>query len=214
MPASRTSRGTKLVLVAAVCFCLPATGRADVFPFGLGYDVEESADEADEKSSAPLPLRLEADDSSLAHRIVIPAAVLAKLADVPLGGRRTTWVSTTRSVVAGVALSAAVACGFVAYRRGRATRIPAVMLIGATVAGAGIACFSSAWADVPPAIRRESLRVPMPRRHVVDVVTLRQGARVIVEIAADGEDTIIFAVGNFPLGEQAKQPPRHAEAKE
>lgn len=194
MRASTPSCGPKLILAAAACFCLPATGRADVLPFAPRLDVGELAIEEDEKSTPPLPLRLEADDDSPTHRIVIPAAVLATLADVPLRARRTTSVSTTRSVAAGIALSAAVAVGFVAYRRGRATRIAAVMLISAAVAGAGGACISSAWADIPPGMWRKP-RLPQPRTEVVDVVTLRQGAKVILELAEADDETIVVVVG-------------------
>ncbi len=115
MRASTISCGPKLILAASACFCLPATGRADVLPFAPRLDVGELAIEEDEKSTPPLPLRLEADDDSPTHRIVIPAAVLAKLADVPLRARHSMSVSTARSVAAGIALSAAVGFGFADY---------------------------------------------------------------------------------------------------
>jgi hypothetical protein len=193
MRASTISCGPKLILAAAACFCLPATGRADVLPFAPRLDVGELAIEEDEKSTPPLPLRLEADDDSPTHRIVIPAMVLATLADVPLRARHSMSVSTTRSVAAGITLSAAVGFGFVAYRRGRATRIAAVMLIGAAVAGAG-ACVSPAWADIPPGRPWRILPVPQPRE-VVDVVTLRQGANVVLELAEADDQTIVIVVG-------------------
>lgn len=193
MRASTIPYGPKLILAAAACFCLPATGRADVLPFDPRLDVGELAIEEDEKSSAPLPLRLEADDDSPAHRIVIPAAVLAKLADVPLRARRTTSLSTTRSVAAGIALSAAVGFGFVAYRRGRVARIAAVMLVGLAAAGGG-ALVSPAWADIP-AWPGPFLPVPQPQREVVDVVTLRQGAKVVLELAEADDETIVIVVG-------------------
>ena len=192
MRASTIPYGPKLILAAAACFCLPATGHADVPPFEARPDVGELAIEEDEKSTPPLPLRLEADDDSPAHRVVIPAAVLAKLADVPLRARRTTSVSTTRSVAAGIALSAAVGFGFVAYRRGRVARIAAVMLVGLAAAGGG-ALVSPAWADIP-AWPGPFLPVPQPRE-VVDVVTLRQGANVVLELAEADDETIVIVVG-------------------
>lgn len=192
MRAATILCGPKLILVAAVCFCLPATGRPDMLPFDLRLDIGELAIEEDEKSLPPLPLRLETDDDSSAHRIVIPAAVLAKLAGVPLRARHTTSVSTTRSVAAGVALSAAVGFGFVAYRRGRAARIAAVMLVGLAAAGGG-ALVSPAWADIP-AWPGPFVPVPQPRE-VVDIVTLRHGAKVILELADADDETIVIVVG-------------------
>jgi hypothetical protein len=162
-------------------------------PPDLRLDIGELAIEEDEKSTLPLPLRREADDDSPTHRIVIPAAVLAKLADVPLRARRTTSVSTTRSVAAGIALSAAVGFGFVAYRRGRVARIAAVMLVGFAAAGGG-ALVSPAWADIP-AWPGPFLPVPQPHREVVDVITLRQGAKVVVELAEADDETIVIVVG-------------------
>ena len=103
MRASTISYGPKLILAVAACFCLPATGRADVLPFAPRLDVGELAIEEDEKSTPPLPLRLEADEDSPTHRIVIPAAVLAILADVPLRARHSMSVSTARSMAAGIA---------------------------------------------------------------------------------------------------------------
>ena len=193
MRASTISCGPELILAAAACFCLPATGRPDVPPPDLRLDIGELAIEEDEKSTLPLPLRREADDDSPTHRIVIPAAVLAKLADVPLRARRTTSVSTTRSVAAGIALSAAVGFGFVAYRRGRVARIAAVMLVGFAAAGGG-ALVSPAWADIP-AWPGPFLPVPQPHREVVDVITLRQGAKVVVELAEADDETIVIVVG-------------------
>lgn len=192
MRASTTSCGPGLILVVAAWLCLPATGRPDVPLPDLGLDIGELIIEEDEKSSPPLPLRLETDDDSLAHRIVIPASVLAKLAGVPLRARHTTSISTTRSVAAGVALSAALGFGFVAYRRGRAARIAAVMLVGLAAAGGG-ALVSPAWADIPV---WPELFVPVPQpREVVDVVTLRQGAKVILELADADDETIVIVLG-------------------
>lgn len=191
MRASTTSCGPGLILVVAAWLCLPATGRPDVLP-DLRLDIGELIIEEDEKSSPPLPLRLETDDDSLAHRIVIPASVLAKLAGVPLRARHTTSISTTRSVAAGIALSAALGFGFVAYRRGRAARIAAVMLVGLAAAGGG-ALVSPAWADIPV---WPELFVPVPQpREVVDVVTLRQGAKVILELADADDETIVIVLG-------------------
>lgn len=195
MSASKKSCGPKLVLVAAACLCLPATGHADALPFDPRLDVDESAIEEDERISPPLPLRLEADADSPAHRIVIPAAVLAKLAAVPPRAGQRMSMSTTRSVAAGIALSAAVGCGFVTYRRGRAARIAALLLMGVTVAGVGGALVSPVWADIPPGLPPGLRSVPTPRREAVEVVTLRQGGKVILELAEADDETIVIVVG-------------------
>ncbi len=187
MRGSRIICGHKLVLaVAAACFCFPATGHADVWP-GIGIlDIEDDA----ARESDPLPLRLEVGRAADVHRIRIPAAVLARLADVPLRARRTTSASTARSVAAGIALSLAVGCGFVAYRRGRAPRIAAATLVGLAVAGGG-ALICPAWADIMPEFGWR----PQPRGVPVDRVELRQGGRVILELTEADDEAIVMVVG-------------------
>jgi predicted cobalt transporter CbtA len=136
MRASRTACGRNLGLAVAACL-LPTTVLADRLPVAPPLVGGEAASAQDEQRSAPLPLRLEEDEASPVHRIVIPAAVLAKLAGMPLRSTSDTAAATIRSVVAGIALSVAVGCGLVAFRRGRPIRIAAVVLIGLALAGGG-----------------------------------------------------------------------------
>lgn len=101
-----------------------------------------------------------------------------------------------RSVVAGLALSLAVGCGLRAFRRGRPTRTAAVVLIGLSLAGGGGACLlSTARADIPSFPPPERPRPRVPRLEVIDVATLRQGGRVLVELTADEDDEVVFVVG-------------------
>lgn len=101
-----------------------------------------------------------------------------------------------RSVVAGLALSLAVGCGLLAFRRGRPTRTAAVVLIGLSLAGGGGACLlSTARADIPSFPPPERPRSRGPRLEVIDVATLRQGGRVLVELTADEDDEVVFVVG-------------------
>jgi len=190
---------TLVLAVAAACVGLVTPGYADVLPNrlfvprqGLDLDRDDEAQEA-----APLPLRIAADADAATHRIVIPAALIADLADVPLRARRVSEAAaTTRSVVAGLALSLAVGCGLLAFRRGRPTRTAAVVLIGLSLAGGGGACLlSTARADIPSFPAPERPRPRGPRLEVIDVATLRQGGRVLVELTADEDDEVVFVVG-------------------
>ena len=91
--------------MAASCVGLASTALADRAP----ADEIPAAVPAAEKMnpSEPLPLRLERDAKALTHRIVIPRAVLAKLAgDLP-GAAHVATATPARSIVAALALSAA-----------------------------------------------------------------------------------------------------------
>jgi hypothetical protein len=197
MRASRTACGRNLGLAVAACLCLPTTVRADGLPVAPPLLGGEAASAQDEQRSAPLPLRLEEDEASPVHRIVIPAAVLAKLAGMPLRSTSDTAAATIRSVVAGIALSVAVGCGLVAFRRGRPIRIAAVVLIGLALAGGGGVCrLAPAHADMlPDALFSGRTRPRNPRAEVIDVATLRQGGKVIVELSQDKDGEVVFVVG-------------------
>ena len=78
------------------------------------------------------------------------------------------------------------------------SRAVAVMLVGLAVAGGG-ALYSPAWADIPPGLWRPP-RIPadgppQPRREAVEVVALRQGSKVILELAEADNEAIVIVVG-------------------
>ena len=128
-PMVRTSCSTA---IAAVCLCLSTTAFADT----AFADIPPPDSPAAQRRQA-VPLRIAEDAEAEVHRIVIPKAVLAKLAgDLPDAGSIAA-ATPTRSIVAARAVSAAVACGLVAFRRGRADRLAAVLICGLSLAGAG-----------------------------------------------------------------------------
>jgi hypothetical protein len=146
--------------------------------------------------SAPLPLTVEADADTPVHRIVIPKAVLAKLAgDLPDAGTIGS-AFPSRSIVAAFALSAAVACGLVVLRRGRADRLAAVLLCGLSLAGAGaLLAGIPALADIPAPDGLPRRPRPRPFAGRPESVTLAQGGTVILEIGEEGNEAVVLVVG-------------------
>jgi len=178
--------------ITAVCLCLPTIALADRAP----ADVRPGRADLPQRS-APLPLQIAEDAAAPAHRIVIPKAVLAKLAgDLP-GAAHIASVPPVRSIVAAIALSAAVACGLVASRRGRPGRIAAALLCGLTLACGllvgGPAVADLAVPDREPLVEASEL-VQLAGKAAPDSVTLGQGGKVILEIGAEG-DAVVLVVG-------------------
>jgi hypothetical protein len=187
--SARPDLRSRLVICLAACLLLTGTGLADVLPDPRPIPVGDL--ELGPKRSAPLELRVAIDDASRVDRIVIPAAVLAKLAGGGPSAGGIAAPGAARSVVAGLAISVAVAFGFVAYRRGRLPRAATALLW--VVAATGTWAFvAPAWADMPP---NGWFRRPDRGRNFVDVATLRSGSGVTVEISAPGEDAVVYVVG-------------------
>ena len=165
-----------LVGCVAAGFGLATTGLADVRG----------------NRARPVELHVEEDRTAASHRLRIPAAVLAQLAG---GGRPATGVAgtgTIRSVVAGVALAAAVGCGFVAYRRGRAARLATLVLCGLAAAGAGGGYLaSSVQADIPLGHQ------PLSPSDIIHRLLREVGpaGRVVVETAEVGEGEVVLILG-------------------
>ena len=178
------------IVITAACVCLTTTALAD------RAASDELPAAAPPPRSEPVALRIMEDDRSATHRIVIPKAVLAKLAgDLP-GAVPIAAVTPTRSMVAAIALSAAVACGLVAFRRGRPGRLAAVVLCGLALAGAGALLGGDpAFADL--AAPDGSPRRPRPRPFAAgpESVTLARGSKVILEIGDAGTEDVVLFVG-------------------
>lgn len=196
---ARRRRG---IIIAALLLYSASTGRGD----GLGL-ADELPAALPPQRSAPLPLTVEEDAAAPVHRIVIPKAVLAKLAgDFPDAGAIAS-ASPARSIVAALALSAAVACGLVASRQGRPGRLAAAMVIGLFAAGtAGAVVYADR--GPPPSFARRPIRVEppgaeRPAGERPESVVLAQGGTVVLEIAAAGEEAIVIVVGKKP---EAKDP--------
>ncbi len=194
--SARPDLRSRLVLCLAACLLLTGTGLADVLPAPRPMPFSDL--ELGPKRSAPLELRVAVDDASRVDRIVISAAVLAKLADGGPSAGGIAALGAARSVVAGLMISVAAACGFVAYRRGRLPRVATAVLWVAAATGTG-AFVAPAWADMPP---NGWFRRPDRSRIFVNGATLRSGSAVTVEISAPGEDAVVYVVGR--KGERAE----------
>lgn len=172
--------------IAAVCLCLSTTAFADL----------AAPDSPGPRLRQAVPLRIAENAEAEVHRIVIPKAVLAKLAgDLPDAGSIAA-ATPTRSIVAALAVSAAVACGLVAFRRSRADRLAAVVICGLSLAGAGAVLLGEpAFADL--ALPGQEPRRPRPQPVVTEPesVTLAQGGRVILEVGAADGDAVVLVVG-------------------
>jgi hypothetical protein len=122
--------------------------------------------------------------------------VLAKLAgDLPDAGTIGS-AFPSRSIVAAFALSAAVACGLVVLRRGRADRLAAVLLCGLSLAGAGaLLAGIPALADIPAPDGLPRRPRPRPFAGRPESVTLAQGGTVILEIGEEGNEAVVLVVG-------------------
>ena len=148
------------------------------------------------KQAQPVPLVVKQDAESPVHRIILPANVVAALAGLAPADRDGSMIASTtatpiptRSIAAAVAMSAAVACGLVAWRRNRSSRTAAVVAGGlAAVAGCGLLAFGPALADAPapdrplPRPKVKSTPAPVPDEKPVSF-TLANGGKVIVEVA-------------------------------
>ncbi|MFN9367960.1 MAG: hypothetical protein ACK6CT_04200 [Planctomycetia bacterium] len=194
---ARRQRG---ILIAALLLSSASTGDglclADELPAAIPP-----------QRSAPLPLTVEADPATPVHRIVIPKAVLAKLAGDFPGAGAIASASPARSIVAALALSAAVACGLVASRQGRPGRLAATVLVG-LIAAATTGAVVYADKGPPPSLARRPDRVEPPggersAGERPESVVLAQGGKVILEIAAGGEEAVVIVVGKKP---EAKEP--------
>jgi len=88
------------------------------------------------RSLASVPLQIEAEAAESHHGRVIPAALLTERAGDPAVSGEPSSSSSTRGIIATLAPSVAVALGLIAFRRGRASRLAAVIACGVVVAGA------------------------------------------------------------------------------
>jgi hypothetical protein len=116
-------------------------------------------------ASAPAKLIVRKDLRAKTSRIIIPAKYVAgaATADPKVGS-----ISPTRSIVAGLALSAAIAGVFIAARRGKRMTTAAIIL-GIVAAGA----VTSAVADI---------RLPDEEKT----------AQIIIEVSPDGDEVVLI----------------------
>ncbi len=190
---ARRTRFWRRGVVAALLFIPASTGLGDSLGFG-----DELPAALPTQRSAPLALTIAEDAATPVHRIVIPKAVLATLAgDLP-DASTIASASPTRSIVAALAVSAAVACGLVASRRGRPGRLAAGVIVGLMAAGLlpGIgASADQAPANAPPRPIVGRPIAPPAEAGGADAVVVAHGSKMLLEIAPDDAEAIVLVVG-------------------
>lgn len=199
LSASRTPRPTRwhhagwsAVGAIALCLVSSAAARADVPP--RAFDRPEPAAAA---RSAPLPLRIDRDRRAQHHRLVIPAHVLAALGKAK-SGDTTTSSTQFRSIVAAVALSAAVAAGLVIGRsRQRTSGQRRLLALCGLVSLAAVAFAASpVFADLlPPGGGPRPPRAVPPGRDG-DADDMPAAGTIVLEIAPEGDEIVLFVGRN------------------
>jgi hypothetical protein len=121
-------------------------------------------------ASEPVRLIIRKDVGAKTSRIIIPA----KFVPGGVAGEKVGALSPTRSVIAGLALSAAIAGVFIVARRGNRKAV-AVVVLGVIAAGA----VTSAVADI---------RVP-------DEPEAK--SQIIIEVVADGDEVVLIQGADF-----------------
>ncbi|MCO6455359.1 MAG: hypothetical protein J5I93_08660 [Pirellulaceae bacterium] len=160
-----------LLLVLAVFLFLPwaVPAQADLRPPGREPRIVPRPAEL---QSAPLVVRQAADNQPT--RIVIPRRYLANqigATEVPASGSQ-----VTRTVMSGVFLSAALACGVLLVVRRRHKAVTAGLLL--ILVGSGLGA-GRLWADIP---------VPRPPA----------GPRVTIELVNQGDSVTVYLGKDFP----------------
>jgi hypothetical protein len=122
-------------------------------------------------TSEPVRLVVKPDRTAKTSRIIIPA----KFLPAGVAGENVGALSPTRSIIAGVALSAAIAGVFIAVRRGHRVGAVAATILGTLVFIAA----ASAIADVP--VTPEE----------------RLGPQIVVEVVAEGDEIVLVQAPNF-----------------
>ncbi len=183
----RSIRGLRTAAVAfsMLCWLLPTLSVADV---PAREFVEEPAPAS---RSEAVPLKIGRNEAGNEHRVVIPAKLLDGLVKPKPGDKAAT--TPVRSIVAALALSAAVACGLVVggSRRRSKTQSGLLVLCGIVSLSAAIAAVSgTAVADLlpPGGGPRRPRPVPLPEerpRHV-------DGGRIVIEIAEGGDEVLLL----------------------
>lgn len=181
--------------IAAACLCLPLA-----IPSGAVLADIRVPDDLRAERPLEATLRVREETERPAHVLRIPRHLLAALAERGADdGGSTAIPGRTRSIVAGIALSAAVACGLVAFRR-RAARGTAAALLCLAVAGA---MMGPALADLPVPgggrSRPRPVRPTAPPRPIdapEAAVRVADGITVILETTDGGELELV--VGTEP----------------
>lgn len=141
-------------------------------------------------------LRVREEAERPAHVLRIPRHLLAALAERGAAdGGSSALPGRTRSIVAGIALSAAVACGLVAFRR-RAARGTVAALLCLAVA---VAMMGPALADIPVPgggrSRPRPVRPTAPPRPIdapEAAVRVADGITVVIEATDGGELELVL----------------------
>lgn len=177
------------MLVFMTCFETPVTCVADVPP-------REFIEDRDiPPRSAAMPLTVGRNGQSDGHRIVIPAKVLADL--VKPGKDDNAGSASLRSIIAAIALSAAVACGLVAGgSRSRLTGRNAILLscVFVSLTAAVALAATTALADLlpPGGGPRRPRPVPGTVRPDEEQQPRRASGKIVIEVAGDGHEVLLL----------------------
>lgn len=182
--------------VGAIILWASSTGtaRADVPP--QPFDRPGPA-AAEVERSAPLPLRVNRDPRAEHQRLVIPAKLLAAVVKAAPGDT-TTSATQFRSIVAAVALSAAVAAGLVISRsRQRTSGQRWLLSLCGLVSLAAVAFAASpAVADLLPPGGGPRPPRPVPPVRDGDADNPRAAGTIVIEVAAEGDEILLFVGRN------------------
>lgn len=178
-----------MAVLVVMASAMPSTCVADVPPREFVEDRDIPA------RSAAVPFTVGQNGRSEGHRIVIPAKLLADL--VKSGKADNADGSRLRSIVAAIAVSAAVACGLVAStaRNRRASRRAVVAGCGCVSLAAAVAlAATTAFADLLPPGGGPRRPRPVPAAADQDdgEQPRRASGTVVIEVAEEGREVLLL----------------------
>lgn len=181
----------RVLAVMVLCLGHAASTQADIPP--LNRPADEAAPAAGQRSD-PLPLRVRQDPRAEHPRIVIPAKLLAGLVKPQPGDKAAT--TQLRSIIAAIALSAAVAAGLVISRS--RLRHPGqrwlLSLCGLVSLTAIVVATNTAFADLlPPGGGPRRPRPAPADEHDADERPFRPGPRtIVIEVTQEGNEVLLL----------------------
>lgn len=186
-PLHRAARWLRFAAVASSMLCClpPAPCVADV---PAREFVEEPAPA---RRSEAVPLTIGRNEAGNEHRLVIPAKLLDGLVKPKPGDKAAT--TPVRSIVAALALSAAIACGLVVGGPRRRSKMQSGLLVLCgivSLSAAIVAVSGTAVADLlpPGGGPRRPRPVPLPEERDRRV----DGGKIVVEVAEGGDEVVLL----------------------
>jgi hypothetical protein len=181
----------RVIAVVVLCVGHAASSQADIPPQTL--PAEEAAPAVRQRSD-PLPLQVRQDPRAENPRIVIPAKLLAGLVKPQPGDKAAT--TQLRSIIAAVALSAAVAAGLVIGRSRQRTSGQRwfLAICGLVSLTAVVVAANTAFADLlPPGGGPRRPRPSPAREHDAEGRPARPAARtIVIEVTQEGDEVLLL----------------------